>query len=92
MDNLISLGYRQLECNIWAKPVGLHLFTYNFVTKEWINFFTGEDGQTLIYEIKKLESSEDTLVTDILYKEAYTRIDMGKGNFNFFTLEDYLNL
>ena len=77
-QQLISIGYRELESNIWGKPVGFHLFLYDIKRREWSNHFIGKNKQSLIWETSIFnKEEEDELIESIGVVEQYTRIDMG---------------
>lgn len=93
-EQLTSLGYREMEPNIWGKPVGFHLFIYEVDKKKWANHFVGNNKKLLIWEtITFTQGEEDELVENIGVVEQYTKIHMGNWEYplNFTTQIEQIN-
>jgi hypothetical protein len=92
---LTSMGYRKMKDEIWAKPVGMHLFMYELETDTFTNWFKSSDiiqiWNSEIYE--KDESVEKDFLQFIKYAETYTKTDYpGYSEFEFLTLTQQFEL
>lgn len=87
---LTSMSYRLIQKNIWMKPIGFHLFTYNEERKEWINFFKSKE-ESLIWESKIYNNPEEDFLLWLKYNECYTKTDyhgFDDSNFEFLTIQE----
>lgn len=78
--SLSTMGYREVKEGVWAKPVGLHLFTYDEKKALWTNWCREVTGNVGVYETHKPGPDEvDTDFWKILANwEAYSRINVGE--------------
>jgi hypothetical protein len=100
---LTSLGYREIRANVWGKPFGNHLITFEFDKLLWTNWFTGDDGKNLvplIWDSKTYEAEtnefEETVKHDfkefIIEAEAWTNVQGHMfSDFSFLSVAEVLN-
>ena len=90
-EALISMGYRELQAGIWAKPIGWMLFTYDDDTKIIANCFKGADDKMHSYDSKVYKTEpEQGLLGFIKLFEGYARTDVNvhqNSEYQFITAE-----
>ena len=84
---LLSMGYREMAVEVFAKPVGYHLLVCKIADKKIYNYFRGLSA-ILLWDSQVLD--EDYLVS-LKYYESGTRFDVGQAHigssFEFLTAE-----
>lgn len=92
---VLSLGYREIKINKFAKPVGKSLFTIELDNLLWSNWFESVNQQLLLFDsVNYDEQTHTNFLNFILECETYTRINIGTWSkeFQFLTREQQLNL
>ena len=93
---LVSMGYRKLSGNVYAKPVGFNLFTFEMAELRWTNFFMGSDGATKQIWNSNVYESDETVKDDFLRHikntEARTRLIKAESELHFLSLEEKISL
>ena len=80
---MISMGYREVKEKRWAKPVGLHLFTFDEEGTRWTNWFYGVDNKMHIWETHEDCTQYGEFLVTLKQWEAWTRISCGSGRSQF---------
>lgn len=89
INNLLSLGYRETKKDIFAKPVGFNLLTYELNRNIFTNWIIGKNGETLIYEENVFaEEGIYNFLKFIKYCEVYTTYHALESNFEFVTMQE----
>jgi len=91
-DLLISMGYRELRINVWAKPVGFHLFMFELDKKLFTNYFKSNTGELCIWNSEIYEPDENVkndFLNFLKYTECYTRNSIQiESEFQFFNIPE----
>lgn len=85
------MGYRFVN-NVWMKPIGFHVFTFNEEKKEWINFFKNNETP-LIWNVEIYDDSKGDFLLWLKGNECYTKTDYHgnqNSNFEFLTIQEQL--
>ncbi len=93
--DLTSLGYREMAPNIWGKPFGHHLLTFEISKSLLTNWFMSLDKQPLIWDSDVYDPDptvEDDFKRFIIACEAYTNVSHHEFNdFSFLSLTEIVN-
>jgi hypothetical protein len=90
---LTKMGYRELEKNVWAKPIANHLFTYDLEKSEWLNIFKGLTDKILVWNSHNfgvLENEADFLRKLKMCESTNISSGNEETNFEFLTVDDQL--
>lgn len=89
---LMSLGYRQLDQDIWAKPIGYHIVSIDTKEMTISNIFSSmKDMSAQLYERKAL--TEERFESGIKEFEAYGKFTVRSGKqYAFLTIEQKTDL
>jgi len=94
--DLISMSYREMKPNVWGKPFGYHLITFELDKNLWTNWFMNSFKEPLIWNsIVYIPNPkvENHFLNFIQYCEACTNVNGHKGGtFEFFTTAELINL
>jgi hypothetical protein len=92
---LTKMGYRHMGKDVWAKPIGHHIFTFNLNKGEWLNLFKALTDETHIWDSKSITvpDNEDDFLNTLKMYEQYTNISSGSNqtNFEFLTIEEQVS-
>lgn len=89
--DLLKMGYREITPNVWAKPVGMCLFTFETEKLKFTNWFMGRDSTYHIWNTAKFDESINEFLLFLKESEKRTRITVGEhSSFDFLTLQDKL--
>lgn len=94
IKDLISMGYREVVTNFYAKPVGFHFLTFEIDKLLFTNWFKGKDNSTHIWNSDTYtdEETDGEFLGWIKSVEMYTRINAGDiSNYEFINQTDILN-
>jgi hypothetical protein len=80
-QQLHDMGYRALEGDVWAKPVGYSIFVYETKSGAWTQRFrSAKDGSTLVWSRVEWEDHHGTLTDFLAYCETWsTHRVIGEG-------------
>ena len=84
---LISMGYRPLNSELFAKPIGNHLIMYDSASKIFCLYIRGCDGKNYVYD--KKGRGFDHLICEDVTADLIARIEIGflyhlpKGDSNY---------
>lgn len=85
---LTSMSYRLIQKNIWMKPVGFHLFTYNEERKEWINFMKKGDPP-IVWNSEIYDESKGDFLLWLKYNECLTKTNYtNETSWEFLTIQE----
>lgn len=93
IKDLLSMGYRSLDKNIYAKPIGFNLLIFELNEKRWTNWFTGSDGKKHIYDSEVFEEEKfSNFLNFIKNEEAQATYSTFHylSNYEFLTLKQKL--
>lgn len=96
---LTSMGYRLMSPNVWGKPFGYNLLTYETDKNLWTNWFTSIDKNPLIWNNHTFKTDSDSELTleeqfkqFIIISEAYTSIRTNTySDFSFLSDQETIN-
>jgi len=77
-DELIGLGYQNVAGDIWFKPVGWHLLTFEVGRRVWANWIIDIHGNLTLYDSKTFDPCVVTypFVDWLRDAECYTRLSI----------------
>lgn len=95
-EALLSMGYRRVKTDIYAKPIGFQFITVELKPVPLIsNWFKGADGVDTMLWNTDTYTEEDIFIDWIKAYESTTRLDVHScvnTKFHFLTLEQKLEL
>lgn len=95
---LKSMGYRQLKPDVWGKPIGFNLFTFEFINFEWTNWFKGAYNSGLQrynadnYGPPLNEDTPKRFLEWLKCCESYTQLQQLSSEFEFNTFQEQYEL
>lgn len=85
--DILSMGYREITENHWAKPVGYSLYVVSFIDNQYkfINYFVGIDDHIYVYESKVIEDLRELKQVESWAKQVNNGVD---SQFQFLNQEE----
>lgn len=84
-QELLSMGYRFLRDNLWAKPVGYTLFVYDLNSLNIMNYFKNLKGESSISNLRKILS-----LNELKEFEHYCILHAAAcGKYEFLSIEEF---
>ena len=76
---LLKMGYREMNENVFGKPIGFHLITFELDKLLWTNWFKGNNNETHIWNSSKYDMANIDLKDDFL---NFIKISERESNMN----------
>lgn len=95
---LISMGYRNIQKNVWAKPIGYCIATFDMDSNTWRSSFQSFSDQSIhvwnshVYNVPT-ENIESDFLTYLKECETNSKWRIATGsNFEFITVKEHYEL